>query len=163
MTTAIAPPQESWQAYPAPEEFHASPEISTEDVPLCPVCSAREYRQHAVGFDYELRTCRNPWRFVQCTSCRHVWLNPRPAVAELGVIYPPNYYPYNYGRINPVARRAKEMLDRRKMAGILSRCPQQPRSYLDIGCGDGRFLRVLEGMGVPRPALYGLESWTRRW
>jgi len=38
-----------------------------------------------------------------------------------------------------------------------SRSPRAPRSYLDVGCGDGRFLRLLERRGVPREALYGLE------
>jgi len=102
-------------------------------------------------------TCSNPWRFVQCRACQHVWLNPRPAVAELGVVYPPTYYAYNYDTINPIARKAKEMLDRRKIAKIVRHCPQAPKRYLDVGCGDGRFLRVMEQMGVPRGGLYGLE------
>ena len=150
---------DSWQATPVPQEFlrHGSPAIATEDVPACPVCGASDYVQFAVGFDYELLTCRNPWRFVSCRACRHVWLNPRPAVTELGRVYPPTYYAYNYESINPIARKAKEMLDRRKFKKIVLHCPQPPRSYLDVGCGDGRFLRVMEHLGVPRSGLYGLE------
>ena len=150
---------DSWQSTPVPEEFlrGKSPTIATEEVPACPVCGATDFAQFAVGFDYELLTCANPWRFVQCRACRHVWLNPRPAVAELGVVYPPTYYAYNYGTINPIARRAKEMLDRRKIAKIVRHCPTAPKSYLDVGCGDGRFLRVMEQMSVPRAGLYGLE------
>jgi len=64
-------------------------------------------------------------------------LNPRPAVAELGVVYPPTYYAYNYDTINLIARKAKEMLDRRKIAKIVRHCPKAPKSYLDVGCGDG--------------------------
>jgi 2-polyprenyl-3-methyl-5-hydroxy-6-metoxy-1,4-benzoquinol methylase len=150
---------DSWQSTPVPEEFlrRSSSTISTEEVPACPVCGARDFAQFAVGFDYELLTCPNPWRFVQCGACRHVWLNPRPAVAELGVVYPPTYYAYNYETINPVARKAKEMLDRRKIAKIVRHCAQMPKRYLDVGCGDGRFLRVMEQLGVPRAGLYGLE------
>ncbi len=150
---------DSWQSTPVPEEFlrRAPPTITTEDVPACPVCGASDYSQFAVGFDYELLTCSNPWRFVQCRSCQHVWLNPRPAVAELGVVYPPTYYAYNYDTINLLARKAKEMLDRRKIAKIVGHCPKAPKSYLDVGCGDGRFLRVMEQLGVPRSGLYGLE------
>jgi 2-polyprenyl-3-methyl-5-hydroxy-6-metoxy-1,4-benzoquinol methylase len=142
-----------------PEEFLRlnSPVIATEDVPLCPVCGSAEFSEFAVGFDYELLTCRNPWRFVQCAACQHVWLNPRPAVSELTTIYPSSYYAYNYSKINRVAREAKEWLDRRKIAKILRACGQRPRSYLDVGCGDGRFLRALERFGVPRSKLYGLE------
>ncbi len=150
---------DSWQSTPVPEEFlrRGSPTIAAEDVPVCPVCAASDYSQFAVGFDYELLTCSNPWRFVQCRACQHVWLNPRPAVAELGVVYPPTYYAYNYDTINPIARKAKEMLDQRKIAKIVRHCPEAPRSYLDVGCGDGRFLRVMEQLGVPRSGLYGLE------
>jgi len=150
---------DSWRSTPAPEEFvrRGAPSIATEDVSSCPVCGSSEFTQFAVGFDYELLTCSNPWRFVQCRACHHVWLNPRPAVSELSIVYPPTYYAYNYSAINPIARKAKELLDRRKMARIIRHCPAPPRSYLDVGCGDGRFLRVMEQSGVPRPALYGLE------
>ena len=152
-------PDDAWRSTPVPEEFlrRGAPVISTEDVPACLVCGADEFEAFAVGFDYELLTCCNPWRFVQCRRCHHVWLNPRPAVTELPVIYPPTYYAYNYGSINPIARKSKEMLDRRKIAGIVRHCPSAPRSYLDLGCGNGRFLRVMEARGVPRSALYGLE------
>ena len=142
-----------------PEEFLHPPRplIDREDVPACPVCRGAQFEEFAAGYDYELLTCANRWRFVECARCGHVWLNPRPAIAALGVIYPSTYYAYNYDRINPLARRAKELLDRRKMAGILRHCPAHPRSYLDVGCGDGRFLRLMESRGVPRAALYGLE------
>jgi SAM-dependent methyltransferase len=141
----------------APEEFSQAPFIATEPVPACPVCRSSQHAEFATGFDYELRTCRNPWTFVQCSACRHVWLNPRPAVAELSVIYPTSYYAYNYGKINPAARAAKEWLDRRKISRIIQSCARKPATYIDVGCGDGRFLRTLEAMGVPRSGLYGLE------
>jgi 2-polyprenyl-3-methyl-5-hydroxy-6-metoxy-1,4-benzoquinol methylase len=143
----------------APQEFQqrGSPFIATEDVPFCPVCGDSQHRPFAEGFDYELLTCQNPWRLVECSACSHVWLNPRPAVSELPVIYPATYYAYNYGNINAVARKSKEFLDQRKIAKITRGCLQPPRTYLDVGCGDGRFLRVMERLGVPRSGLYGLE------
>jgi SAM-dependent methyltransferase len=144
---------------PELEEFRrrGSPVIATESVPACPVCGGRQFADYAAGYDYELLTCANQWQFVQCTGCGHVWLNPRPALKELGVIYPPTYYAYNYSGINPIARNAKAFLDRRKMARILRTCRSAPRTYLDVGCGNGRFLKVLEKLGVARSSLYGLE------
>jgi len=143
----------------APSEFQLrnAPIIATEMVPACPVCGGALQSEYASGFDYELLTCGNRWHFVQCADCNHVWLNPRPAVSELSVIYPSTYYAYNYAKINPLARRAKAFLDRRKMARILRSCTNRPKSFLDVGCGDGRFLRVLEDLGVPRSGLFGLE------
>lgn len=145
---------------PAPAELTdpSLPEIDTEDVPACPLCGGGDWTPFAEGFDYELRTCRNRWRFVQCATCGHVWLHPRPALAELPVIYPPHYYAYQYDRqVHPLAARAKAWLDGRKMRGVLRRLGRRPDSYLDVGCGDGRYLRALERTGIPRSRLYGLE------
>lgn len=154
--------REDWSRRQAPAEFRecASPTIATEDVRACPVCGCDQFGTHAVGFDYELRTCANPWRFVQCrgSGCGHVWLTPRPAISTLGVIYPRSYYAYNYAsQINPVSVWAKQRLDAMKFASILRALPATPTSYLDIGCGDGRFLKLLERHGVPRDRNYGLE------
>jgi SAM-dependent methyltransferase len=129
-----------------------------EGVDRCPVCDSPGYVEHTVGFDYELLTCRNPWRIVRCERCTHVWLHPRPAISALPVIYPKTYYAYNYKtQINRVAVRGKELLDALKMRTILRHLPRPAQSYLDVGCGDGRFLRVMERRGVPRERNYGLE------
>jgi 2-polyprenyl-3-methyl-5-hydroxy-6-metoxy-1,4-benzoquinol methylase len=143
---------------PAAFDDPAIPMIATEAVPNCPLCGMSAFHGFAEGYDYELRSCRNRWRFVQCDSCGHVWLNPRPALSTLGTIYPPTYYAYNYAaRINPVAVKAKEMLDGAKMRAILGHLSRPPRSFLDVGCGDGRFLKVMAKRGVARDRNYGLE------
>jgi 2-polyprenyl-3-methyl-5-hydroxy-6-metoxy-1,4-benzoquinol methylase len=145
---------------PPPAEFLEvrAPTIDVEEIPQCPLCGANRFSTFATGYDYELMTCANQWRFVQCDSCTHVWLNPRPAIAALSTIYPKHYYAYNYASdINPIAVKAKELLDRRKVQGIVKSLGRAPRSFLDIGCGDGRFLRSMEKLGVPRENNYGLE------
>ena len=143
----------------APLEFRTrgAPEIAEEAVPACPVCDAVASTPHASGFDYEMLTCRNEWRFVRCASCGHVRLNPRPALSTLSIIYPGDYYAYNYEKISAIARGAKALLDERKMRWILRQGTATPRAYLDIGCGDGRYLRVIERRGVPRHRLFGLD------
>jgi SAM-dependent methyltransferase len=145
-------------APPAELVAAAPPRVETEDVPACPVCGSADFGTQATGYDYESLTCSNAWRFVRCNSCGHVWLNPRPAVAELGVIYPPTYYSYNYeDEINPVAVRGKEIMDRLKFRGILKALPRSPGSFLDVGCGNGRYLKLMEAEGVPRSSCYGIE------
>jgi 2-polyprenyl-3-methyl-5-hydroxy-6-metoxy-1,4-benzoquinol methylase len=156
----VLSPIAPWQSLAPPPEFvqRDPPLIEVEEVPSCPVCGDGRYHEHAVGFDYELLTCRNAWRFVRCDACGHVWLNPRPALSALHTIYPPHYYAYNYRQqINPLAVRGKELLDRLKMRHILRYLPTAPQSYCDIGCGDGRFLKVMERRGVRRENNYGLE------
>ena len=147
---------ENWEAAPPPAELvqKGAPRIETQEVGACPVCGGEAFDAFAVGFDYELQTCSNPWRFVQCRRCKHVWLNPRPAVSALRVIYPPTYYAYNYSdQVNPIAAKAKGMLDGMKMKSVLKALGRTPKSFLDIGCGDGRFLRLMEGRGVAREQL----------
>jgi SAM-dependent methyltransferase len=136
----------------------AVPVIATEAVPVCAVCGGTTAHFYARGYDYELRTCRNEWTFVQCDACGHVWLNPRPALSALGVIYPPHYYAYDYEtRVNALARWGKSVLDRRKLAAILARAGQAPRTYLDVGCGSGRYLRAMASRGLARRDIHGLE------
>jgi SAM-dependent methyltransferase len=79
-------------------------------------------------------------------------------VSELSVIYPPTYYSYNYDeQVGPIAARGKELLDRLKFRAILKATTRPPRSFLDVGCGDGRYLKLMEKRGVPRSACYGVE------
>lgn len=144
----------------APTEFQndAIPLIETERVDTCALCGANNFSTCAQGYDYELRTCRNEWTFVKCASCGHVWLNPRPAVAELSVIYPKHYYAYDYeSRINPLARWGKEKLDARKLGKILAHGSHAPKSFLDVGCGSGRYLRAMAARGLQRSDIHGLE------
>lgn len=136
----------------------SAPEIASEPVSRCPICRADKAQSMASGFDYELQTCSNRWNFVRCTACGHAWLNPRPAIETLNVIYPQTYYSYNYESVvHPIAARAKQWLDRLKFRSILAAAAQRPRSYLDVGCGTGRFLKLMEREGIERSALYGLE------
>ncbi|HYV98581.1 MAG TPA: class I SAM-dependent methyltransferase, partial [Gemmatimonadaceae bacterium] len=150
MTVRAAPPLQ-----PPAEFLDASvPEIPTERVGACIVCGGTTTHVYATGYDFELRTCRNLWTFVQCESCGHVWLNPRPAVSTLGTIYPPSYYAYDYeARVHALARRGKGWLDTRKLGSIIARGARTPRSYLDIGCGSGRYLRAMVERGVARTSV----------
>ncbi len=147
------------QSTPLPPGYPASsPEISTERVPACPTCGGTARASFARGHDYELETCRNEWQFWQCTTCGTVWLDPRPAVDTLGIIYPPHYYAYSMSdKVSPIALKGKAMLDRLKFGAIFKRIGFEPTSYLDIGCGDGRYLDLFAARGVAKERIYGLE------
>src|SRR5438552_786916 len=58
----------------------------------CALCGANATEPEADGYDFEYNTASNPFRFVKCSACGHVYLNPRPSPSDLGVIYPSTYY-----------------------------------------------------------------------
>jgi SAM-dependent methyltransferase len=144
-----------------PPAFRADaglPEIAVEAAGSCPVCGGEAFVPQAEGFDFELETCRNHWRFGRCATCGHIQLDPRPRAETLPAIYPPNYYSYNMEKtVGRLAMAGKAMLDAAKFRGFLALLGRPARSYLDIGCGDLKYLEVMRRHGIPPERLYGLE------
>jgi 2-polyprenyl-3-methyl-5-hydroxy-6-metoxy-1,4-benzoquinol methylase len=126
----------------------------------CGVCGSDDQISYASGKDYEYQTSEDTFQIVQCQVCGNLYLNPRPVREELSRIYPPNYYAYNYETsINPIALKAKDFLDRRKVTTWLNyvNTDRQNLNFLDVGCGNGRYLQMLHRLGVPKSQLYGIE------
>ncbi|MGC1197411.1 MAG: hypothetical protein WA882_10995, partial [Geitlerinemataceae cyanobacterium] len=108
----------------------------------CGVCGADDCVAYASGKDYEYRTSEDTFQIVKCKVCGNLYLNPRPVREELSRIYPPNYYAYNYDTsINPIALKAKDFLDRRKVKTWLNyvNTDLAKLNFLDVGCGNGRY------------------------
>lgn len=131
--------------------------LQMEFVP-CGVCGGDDARPYATGKDYEYETSEDEFQMVECRACRNVYLNPRPVKEDLGKIYPPTYYSYNYDTaVNPMARWAKERLDELKAKSWMKWLSDSSPRFLDVGCGNGRYLKMLHRMGVPKDHLYGVE------
>lgn len=144
--------------------FNELQAVNTEAVETCDICGSRDTARTGSGFDYEYETCSNSWNVVQCTQCDFRWLNPRPATEALPVIYPNNYYSYNEELgVHPLALAAKKFIDGLKIKSILkhlrgeSATEMTPLSYLDVGCGDGRYLEAARDTDSRITDLYGLE------
>lgn len=87
---------------------------------------------------------------VRCGRCGLVRLNPRPAVSELSVIYPPDYYAYHlvdhdgsprslFARLTEPPKR--RMYQRRLVSIVDELASDAERlRLLDVGCADGRLL-----------------------
>lgn len=134
------------------------PFIHEVDASVCAVCASSGLSNVvAQGLDFEYETCANVWKVCECPQCGHLQLNPRPATSTLSVIYPGNYYSYQMGKVSPFALWCKRKLDKRKFAGILKMLGKQPSSYLDVGCGDGRYLELMIAMGLGPANVHGIE------
>ncbi len=122
----------------------------------CALCGARGGELEAEGLDFEYGTADNRFRFLRCTGCRHVYLNPRPRAADLSVIYPANYYAYEDGGGGLVARLRRSW-EGGKVRLYRELVGEGPRRILDIGCGNGRFLSILRDFGPPEWELEGID------
>ena len=85
----------------------------------------------------------------------------RPPPRNIGTqatIYPPTYYAYQIEqKVSPLSLKGKEILDRVKFCNVLRTTGTEPRSFLDIGCGNGRYMDVFAKRGISKSSIYGLE------
>ena len=124
----------------------------------CCVCGSDDGDVVGRGQDYEYETTADVFRVVRCRSCGLYFLNPRPAAEDLRLIYPKEYYSYNYsGAVHPIARAVKAWLDARKGRSWLKDLTTTTPRILDVGCGDGRYLRMFDSWGVPKTQIWGTE------
>ena len=113
----------------------------------CAHCGSPAAELVWAGREHEYdNTTDEEFRFVRCTRCGVIRLNPRPDVSELGQIYPPNYYAY--GLLSEEAdaaaglgARLKKWMYQRRLMALLGRLGRPGTlRILDVGCADGRLL-----------------------
>jgi len=121
----------------------------------CVLCGGAEALPEAVGYDFEYNTAENAFRFVRCTRCAHVYLNPRPSPADLGVIYPSSYY--TLSGPGGLVQRMQRVWEGRKVSVYENALGPGKKRILDVGCGDGRFLQVLHDFGSKDWELVGVD------
>jgi 2-polyprenyl-3-methyl-5-hydroxy-6-metoxy-1,4-benzoquinol methylase len=122
----------------------------------CVLCGSGDYEVCASGTDFEYDTVDDEFHFVACSACGHLYLNPRPSIDALDVIYPSNYYSFS-GTTNALVARAQRFWEGGKVALYRSLVGDGERRLLDVGCGDGRFLALLRDFGDPKWQVVGLE------
>jgi len=140
----------------------ATPAASSRRTPLslvetrCALCGAAAAVPVATGRDFEYDTCPNEFRFVRCSGCGHLYLCPRPRAADLGVIYPADYYAFSSGG-NPLVARLRRRWEGGKVRLYRGWIGDGTRRVLDVGCGNGRFLSLLRDFGCPEWELVGID------
>ncbi len=104
----------------------------------CPLCGVRAPRETG-GASTATRT-REP-RPVRCGSCGLVFVDPLPSAALSPATYGHDYYEPWQGR----EERPRLRLWKRRLNQVEKRSPRG--ALLDVGCGDGAFLKVARDAG----------------
>ncbi|HTD53144.1 MAG TPA: class I SAM-dependent methyltransferase [Thermoanaerobaculia bacterium] len=122
---------------------------------VCPLCRSEPLEPHARGRDFEYGTTgETEWTVRCCGGCGILALSPRPSDEELARIYPESYYAYDFTSRRSIGYRVKELWDRRSVRAYRQ---YTAGNVLDIGCGDGRLLKIFRRLGVSPDRLHGVE------
>ncbi len=120
--------------------------VKTEDVP-CPGCGVMRQEEMASGWDFEYCTSTDEFKIRVCRQCDLAYLSPRPVIDELSRIYPPEYNPFNFQKMkNPFIRFGREAVQLRKVRTLEKYLTEGDR-VMDIGCGSGNLLMLLQKKG----------------
>jgi ubiquinone/menaquinone biosynthesis C-methylase UbiE len=93
----------------------------------------------------------------RCKECGNVYLNPRPDISEFQRIYPPNYHSLNFSETNyGLVHNVRSRLEAKRLLRYCEGIPDNAR-ILDVGCGDGFHLKLLERYGNPNWTLEGVD------
>ncbi len=136
---------------------HGAPMVM--DAVRCCLCGTNDGTPVAVGEDFEYRTTADQsFMAVRCQSCGLVYLDPRPAMSELGRIYPDNYHAFEFDAEQfGLVHRVRSRLEARRVLRAGRGLPHDAR-VLDVGCGDGFHLDLLRQYGPPGWTLLGVDT-----
>ncbi|HLB09488.1 MAG TPA: FAD-dependent oxidoreductase [Gemmatimonadaceae bacterium] len=107
--------------------------------------------------DFEYRTSGDTFLVRRCRKCSLVYLDPRPGIDEYARIYPPEYHAFNFSAEKfGLAYWIRVRLERHRLMRWCRDLRDDAR-IIDVGCGDGFHLRLLQKFGRPGWRLEGIE------
>lgn len=122
-------------------------EIEKTAVDACPCCNAVDSRPLFDVREHEYdNTTDDVFHFHVCGKCTAWYLDPRPALSALDVIYPANYYAHadETSASGKLGDGLVERLFRARMTPYERNTELGPdTSWFEIGCGQGEFLERL--------------------
>lgn len=128
------------------------------EIVSCAVCGNTGYKVLGRGRDFEFNTSDDVWQTVECISCSHVFLNPRPAINSVRSIYPSDYYPaLDFSTASQrFILQIRSLLERPRYTQLRKYFSGSPH-IIDFGAGDGRVLFLLRRIFGPTVRLTALD------
>lgn len=123
----------------------------------CAVCGADDAEPLGVGEDFEYRTTPDSFLAVRCRRCGLVYLDRRPAESAHATIYPDDYHAYDFSAERfGVVYKVRRRLEAHRLLKVAEGLPADAR-ILDVGCGDGFHLGLLDEFGPSGWRVEGLD------
>jgi SAM-dependent methyltransferase len=124
----------------------------------CCICGHHDAVPVAVGEDFEYQVSADQYLAVRCRDCGLIYLRLRPAMSELGRVYPPTYHAFDFSSEKfGLAHRVRRWLEARRLLPWCRELPAGGR-ILDVGCGDGFHLGLLQEYGAPDWVVEGVDA-----
>ena len=108
----------------------------------CPYCHLHNSRLAYRTTD----TAGDTFDVQECNLCGTFFLSPAPSKDQLEAAYEDTYYGEREDKFNPLVERVLDGF-RKKRARLVAHLLKGHGRVLDIGCGNGRFLATLNGLG----------------
>lgn len=131
----------------------------------CNQCQSTNYKIVASDKDREFpETSDDIFHMVQCDDCGLHYLNPRPDISALSIIYPKNYHAYNIrtpavkAEKKPFVIRLRHKIYSKRFKPVLKYLNHLKKiDMLDVGCGDGWQLDLYKQLAPNRINTFGVE------
>jgi SAM-dependent methyltransferase len=123
----------------------------------CPLCgSAKRKLLFDDLIDVEDRV-EGRYAISRCMECSLVYLSRRPTVETLSLSYLTGYHVLDPVRHNPIVNSLYGLRLRYRCRRFLKALGGHCQALLEVGCGDGSFVKALDEMMPPDAVLTGID------
>jgi 2-polyprenyl-3-methyl-5-hydroxy-6-metoxy-1,4-benzoquinol methylase len=119
---------------------------------FCPYCKSESLEYQYDTFDI----FSNQYTIVECSNCKAIYLSPNPSPELLAKAYDDSYYggSEDEEKFEGFVEKGLNYF-RKQRAQKISKLAGPNSSILDIGCGNGQFLEMLNSIGTHH--IFGTE------
>lgn len=134
---------------------------TTSDITIinvgCPLCGAADSHRLLEGLEDVEDRVPGHYAISRCVKCGLVYLSRRPSVESLPQCYPTHYHVHDPVRRTPIHQFLCGLRLQARYRHLMGIVGQKCNALLDVGCGDGSFLRLLDKKMPPETVLTGID------